>query len=454
MKKYKYIMISLVFCIFILVGVQAQTNSNSKESISSIKPVIMTTNSKTNIVPVKKGVHTNMIVDKENTVSSNKVDMEQTSVFSNMMKKEEVNLKEEFSVEILSRDHFYLNEVPKLSASVKKQDVSLKELEIICKITTPKEKLIEVKLLDKGTSGDLKVGDGVYTAYVIPYLSAGPHKLDFHIKAQKSDKDIDIVHSSVFTVKGYMQIPVKVEPSRLDYRSGQPGVKNTGGFQLSSRLKKPVRVLNFTTSLICDNEKIPAWKIKASPFSLKVYPGRTRRVDVYVTPDQYNDKGVYKGYVILDMINHAVKLPVSFEIVENKNITVWRRMTTSANSSNWIIYVLSVLITAAGVYYYYKSHEKKSLSFERLITDNGDSRISCSLDKDEVTLGRDHENDLELFDSNVSRKHAVIHKKGANYVLTDNNSTNGTFINGKKIKEKIIKKGDIILIGKFKIKVA
>lgn len=56
-------------------------------------------------------------------------------------------------------------------------------------------------------------------------------------------------------------------------------------------------------------------------------------------------------------------------------------------------------------------------------------------------------NDITLPYPDVSKKHAILEKKKNGEIeITDNNSTNGTFVNGLKIKKAILKPGDTVLI--------
>jgi len=64
-----------------------------------------------------------------------------------------------------------------------------------------------------------------------------------------------------------------------------------------------------------------------------------------------------------------------------------------------------------------------------------------------TSIGRDLNNDIVLDDSTISRKHAKISFKNGKYFIHDLASTNGTFINGKKIDVSEIKDGDIIYLG-------
>lgn len=62
-------------------------------------------------------------------------------------------------------------------------------------------------------------------------------------------------------------------------------------------------------------------------------------------------------------------------------------------------------------------------------------------------LGRDISNDVCVMDQGASRKHAEIFKLGDFWVVRDLGSTNGVFVNGKKITEEILHDNNEILIG-------
>jgi pSer/pThr/pTyr-binding forkhead associated (FHA) protein len=55
------------------------------------------------------------------------------------------------------------------------------------------------------------------------------------------------------------------------------------------------------------------------------------------------------------------------------------------------------------------------------------------LDKPEIIVGRDLNNDIMINDPEVSRRHARFYFQGNSYVLEDLGSTNGTFINGQRL---------------------
>lgn len=66
----------------------------------------------------------------------------------------------------------------------------------------------------------------------------------------------------------------------------------------------------------------------------------------------------------------------------------------------------------------------------------------------QIVIGRSSELDMVLVEDMVSRKHARIVVNGAGQIsIEDLGSTNGTFVNGEKVKQATLKEGDRILIG-------
>lgn len=65
-----------------------------------------------------------------------------------------------------------------------------------------------------------------------------------------------------------------------------------------------------------------------------------------------------------------------------------------------------------------------------------------------VTIGRQAECDVVLEDTNVSRRHAEIRRQGEDYVLVDLDSTNGSKVNGTRVKQQTLADGDEITLGK------
>ncbi|MGD8504274.1 MAG: FHA domain-containing protein, partial [Syntrophobacterales bacterium] len=67
---------------------------------------------------------------------------------------------------------------------------------------------------------------------------------------------------------------------------------------------------------------------------------------------------------------------------------------------------------------------------------------------DSKTIGREPGNDIVVENLLVSGYHARVDAAGKDYILTDLQSKNGTFVNGEQVTSKKLKNGDQILIGK------
>ena len=64
-----------------------------------------------------------------------------------------------------------------------------------------------------------------------------------------------------------------------------------------------------------------------------------------------------------------------------------------------------------------------------------------------TTVGRLPDNSLQIPEGSVSSHHAEIQMRGNELFVRDLDSTNGTFINGEKIKEGVVKSGQILRLG-------
>src|SRR6185295_3928038 len=68
-----------------------------------------------------------------------------------------------------------------------------------------------------------------------------------------------------------------------------------------------------------------------------------------------------------------------------------------------------------------------------------------------VTLGRHPANTLRLADREVSKEHAAIEPTPNGFVLKDLGSSNGTFVNGRRVRELRLKEGDEIALGNSRL---
>ncbi len=69
------------------------------------------------------------------------------------------------------------------------------------------------------------------------------------------------------------------------------------------------------------------------------------------------------------------------------------------------------------------------------------------LDRDVFVIGRDDHARLRIPLSSVSRRHCEIVKDDGELLVSDKGSSNGTYVNGKRVKETELAPGDLLCIG-------
>lgn len=80
-----------------------------------------------------------------------------------------------------------------------------------------------------------------------------------------------------------------------------------------------------------------------------------------------------------------------------------------------------------------------------LSTDGGERVVP--LDALVTVLGRGAEADVRLSDTGVSRLHAEVRREGDVVTITDRDSTNGTVLNGRRVRSAVLHDGDVIELG-------
>ncbi|MFN3194186.1 MAG: ATP-binding protein [Aureliella sp.] len=66
-----------------------------------------------------------------------------------------------------------------------------------------------------------------------------------------------------------------------------------------------------------------------------------------------------------------------------------------------------------------------------------------------ATLGREATNQIQVRDTEVSRKHArVTRTDDSSYEIADLDSSNGTYVNGRRVKEQVLRSGDRVQVGR------
>lgn len=77
---------------------------------------------------------------------------------------------------------------------------------------------------------------------------------------------------------------------------------------------------------------------------------------------------------------------------------------------------------------------------------------SLDLELERTRIGRAEDNDLVLADPRASRFHAEVEHAPAGYIVRDLESTNGTTVNGRKVRERLLEGGDRLVIGETELR--
>jgi pSer/pThr/pTyr-binding forkhead associated (FHA) protein len=88
-----------------------------------------------------------------------------------------------------------------------------------------------------------------------------------------------------------------------------------------------------------------------------------------------------------------------------------------------------------------------------VILNQGMTGRTFELVVERTTVGRVEDNTFQIADSSVSSHHAEILLRGSDIVIKDLNSTNGSFINGEKISETVLKPGQTLRFGQVELKI-
>jgi pilus assembly protein CpaF len=98
--------------------------------------------------------------------------------------------------------------------------------------------------------------------------------------------------------------------------------------------------------------------------------------------------------------------------------------------------------------------EKSQAVFAIVISEKGGAERREAFEQPEISIGRVQGNDLMLPKGNVSKRHARLVFRDARFIVTDLNSTNGTYVNRRRISQAtIVRQGDRIYIGDFVIRI-
>lgn len=88
------------------------------------------------------------------------------------------------------------------------------------------------------------------------------------------------------------------------------------------------------------------------------------------------------------------------------------------------------------------------------IEDDQGNKTVVNLVRDEYSIGRSEENTVRLTERNISRHHARIRRNGSGWVLEDQQSYNGCFVNGVRVADgQRLDHGDLVQLGDYRLEV-
>lgn len=92
--------------------------------------------------------------------------------------------------------------------------------------------------------------------------------------------------------------------------------------------------------------------------------------------------------------------------------------------------------------------------FAVVVHEKGGAERRESFETSELTVGRVQGNELMLPKGNVSKRHARLLYRDGRFIVTDLNSTNGTYVNRRRITQAtIVREGDRIYVGDFVLRI-
>jgi len=82
--------------------------------------------------------------------------------------------------------------------------------------------------------------------------------------------------------------------------------------------------------------------------------------------------------------------------------------------------------------------------------ENGEMR-TVALTREWTRVGRSLAADIRFDDPTVSRRHALIVRQPDGVRVLDDRSLNGVFVNGTRVEGKVLKDGDEIIVGRYRL---
>jgi pSer/pThr/pTyr-binding forkhead associated (FHA) protein len=87
-----------------------------------------------------------------------------------------------------------------------------------------------------------------------------------------------------------------------------------------------------------------------------------------------------------------------------------------------------------------------------LAIEDGGEVVVISVGEGSLRLGRGQASDVVLEDRSVSRRHAVVTRRGDEVVLWDDRSLNGVQVNGERVTQAVLQHGDSVVLGEVQMR--
>lgn len=84
--------------------------------------------------------------------------------------------------------------------------------------------------------------------------------------------------------------------------------------------------------------------------------------------------------------------------------------------------------------------------------DGPDRTLLIPLGSEPIHIGRGLSADLHLDESSVSRRHAILVPRPTGARILDDRSSNGTYVNGRRIQQADLANGDVIMLGRIMLR--
>ena len=82
-----------------------------------------------------------------------------------------------------------------------------------------------------------------------------------------------------------------------------------------------------------------------------------------------------------------------------------------------------------------------------LAIEDGDEVVVLELGDESVRIGRSTAAEIVLEHMSVSRRHAIVARRGEEAVILDDRSLNGVLVNGERVRESVLRNGDEVRLG-------